>query len=226
MKVLLVEDDQQIRQFLKVGLESEYFTVDAVEDGEEGSSLARRNEYDVIILDNMLPNKSGQEICREVRLKEKKTPIIILSVISDTTKKVDMLNCGADDYLTKPFSFEELLARVRAVLRRPAQIQSEVLSAGSLKLDSSRHMVTNAGQDVYLTKKEFELLEYLMRNTDRVVSRGMILEHVWDMNADPFSNTIETHILNLRRKIDPETKNKIIQTIPGRGYRLTTRVTN
>jgi DNA-binding response OmpR family regulator len=220
MKVLIVEDDKQIREFLKPSLEAEYFVVDTAEEGLTGSELARNNTYDLIILDNVLPGKNGYDICKDIRSQGKSTPIIILSVVADTPKKVDLLNCGADDYLTKPFSFEELVARIRALLRRPTEFKAEVLVADDLQLDTAQHSVHRSGQDIYLTRKEFELLEYLMRNQGRVLSRGMIMEHVWDMNADPFSNTIETHILNLRRKIDAGGKSKLIQTLPGRGYRI------
>lgn len=223
MKILVVEDEKGIRESIKSSLEGEYFSVDVAEDGEAGSILARSNDYDLIILDYILPKKLGLEICREIRSRKKTVPIIILSVMSEPHKKVTMLNCGADDYLTKPFSFEELLARIRALLRRPAEIKSEILKINNLILNTIQHVVTLNGQEVYLTRKEFELLEYLMRNQGKVLSRGVLMEHVWDMNADPFSNTIETHILNLRRKIDIDSENKLIHTLPGSGYRMVSK---
>jgi DNA-binding response OmpR family regulator len=143
-----------------------------------------------------------------------------LSVKSETSNKVAFLNAGADDYLTKPFSFEELIARIRALLRRPQEIQSDILEIGGLELDSKRHIVKRDGEEIYLTRKEFLLLEYLMKNQGTVLSRGMILEHVWDMNADPFSNTIETHIMTLRKKLDHERQSRLIQTVPGIGYKF------
>lgn len=224
MKILVIEDEKGIREFLKLGLESEYFAVDTAEDGETGSTLARSNNYDLIILDNVLPKKLGLEICKEIRSRQKTVPIIILSVLSETTKKVDLLTSGADDYLTKPFSFEELLARIRALLRRPQELKGEILQIDNLTLDTIQHLVKCDEKEIYLTRKEFELLEYLMRNQEKVLSRGMIMEHVWDMNADPFSNTIETHILNLRRKIDRNGKNKLIHTLPGSGYRMSSKI--
>lgn len=220
MRVLVVEDEKDIGHFLKVGLEAELFTVDIAEDGDRGLYLARTNDYDVLILDNILPKKMGIEICRELRILGKNMPIIVLSVKSDTTTKVELLNAGADDYLIKPFSFEELLARVRALMRRPQQLEDEVYEIDDLKLDTKRHTIKRGGKEVYLTRKEFMLLEYLLRNKGIVLSRGMILEHVWDMDTDPFSNTIESHILSLRKKIDSSGKRKLIHTVPGRGYKL------
>ena len=220
MRILVVEDDPKINEFLKISLESEYFVVDTTFDGEEGVYLGTTNDYDVIILDFMLPRNTGLDICKELRTRNIKTPIIGLSVKSETVNKIGFLNAGADDYLTKPFSFEELVARIRALLRRPKELQSDILEIGDLELDCKRHIVKKNGQEVYLTRKEFLLLEYLMRNRGTVLSRGMILEHVWDMNADPFSNTIETHIMTLRRKLDSERHARLIQTVPGIGYRF------
>jgi len=219
MRILIIEDEQEIRTFIKQSLESECFVVDAAQNGEEGSWLARTNEYDAIVLDNMLPGKSGKEVCMDIRRAGKTAPIIILSVKTGIDTKVAMLNIGADDYLTKPFSLDELLARIRALLRRPKEIKEAVLALGDLVLDTNQHTACRGAEDVYLTRKEFMLLEYLLRNQDAVVSRGMIMEHVWDMNADPFSNTIESHIRSLRKKIDFKAK-KLIHTVPGRGYKI------
>ncbi len=220
MKILIIEDEKDIRDFLKVSFDAEMFTVDVAEDGEKGFQLARTNSYDLVLMDNVLPKKSGTEICRELRENGKTMPIIMLSVQSEPLQKIDLLNMGADDYITKPFTFGELLARVRAVLRRPKQLEGEVLELHDLTIDIAKHKVFRAGQEIYLTRKEFELLEYLMRNRGTVVSRGSIIEHIWDMHADPFSNTIETHILNLRKKIDHQSAQKLIQTVPGRGYKV------
>lgn len=224
MRILIVEDEKKVRDVLKKGLEAECFSVDEATDGEKGLSLARINDYDLLILDNMLPKKTGMEICQELRASGKSLPILILSVKSETTTKVELLNAGADDYLIKPFSFAELLARVHALLRRPKQMAQEILVSLDLKLDSKQHIVTLGGEDVYLTRKEFMLLEYLMRNPGVVLSRAMLMEHVWDMNTDPFSNTIESHVLSLRRKIEQDGQPKFIQTIPGRGYRFAPEV--
>lgn len=220
MKILLIEDNARISKLLKISLESEYFTVDETADGEEGFSLGKTNEYDAIILDSMLPNKSGLEICKDLRNCGIRTPIIGLSVQSETANKVSFLNAGADDYLTKPFSFEELKARIHALLRRPQYLHSDVVEIAGLELDSKRHIVKKEGKEIYLTKKEFLLLEYLMKNLGTVLSRGMIFEHVWDMNADPFSNSIETHIMTIRKKIDDTKSKRLIHTIPGVGYKM------
>lgn len=220
MRILVIEDDTQISAYLKGVLESEYFVVDVAGDGEQGVYLARTNVYDVIVLDSMLPVKGGIDVCIDLREEGNTTPIIGLSVRSETVNKIQFLNAGADDYLTKPFSFEELMARVHALLRRPQGIQSEVLEIEDVELDARKHVVTKGGKEVYLTRKEFLLLEYLMRNRGVVLTRGMLLEHVWDMNADPFSNTIETHIMSLRKKIDPKGESRLIQTVSGVGYKI------
>lgn len=218
MKILIIEDDKKIIDFLKASLEAEYFAVDVAHDGEKGLYLARTNEYDLIILDNNLPKKKGNEVCEMLRQEGKTTPILVLSVKTETHDKVELLNLGADDYLSKPFSFQELLARIRALLRRPQQIEGDVLSISDVTMDTKRLKVLHQDKEVLLTRKEFMLLELLMRNRGTVLSRSMILEHVWDINADPFSNTIESHIMSLRQKLDPQ--KKLIQTIPGRGYRI------
>ncbi len=220
MRALIVEDEPGISSLLKAGLESEYFVADVAEDGERGSYLARTNDYDIIILDNMLPKKNGAEVCADVRQSGKTTPIIMLSVQSEMGTKVALLNRGADDYVTKPFSFEELLARIRALLRRPNTISTDILTAGNIVLDTKRHTVQKDNTDIYLTKKEFMLLELLLRRKGSVVSRGTIIEHVWDMHVDPFSNTVESHILNVRKKIADKKGNHYIQTIPGVGYKI------
>jgi two-component system copper resistance phosphate regulon response regulator CusR len=194
--------------------------VDLAEDGEKGSYLAKTNDYDMIILDNMLPKKNGAEVCQEIRATGKNTPIIMLSARGEMGIKVELLNKGADDYMTKPFSLEELLARIRALLRRPHYVSSEVLTIDDLVMDTKRHTVKRGEKEIYLTRKEFMLLEYLLKHRDSVVSRGMIMEHVWDMNADPFSNTIESHILNVRKKISAKGKKNLIHTLPGVGYKL------
>ncbi len=221
MRILVIEDQEEISNFLKLSLQAECFSVDVAGDGERGSMLARTNEYDAIILDNLLPEKTGLEVCREIRKRGKNTPILMLSVRSDVNTKVELLNAGADDYLIKPFSFEELLARLRAILRRPDRIEGDVLQADDVTLDAKRQAVFVGEKEVYLTRKEFMLFEYLLRNKGTVLSRSMIMEHVWDMSADPFSNTIESHILSLRRKIDAlREKGRLIQTVPSRGYKI------
>ncbi|MFC1720744.1 response regulator transcription factor [Patescibacteria group bacterium] len=221
MRVLIVEDDKEIRDNLKTGLSSEYFVVDTAEDGEEGSYLARTNDYDIVILDNMLPKKEGVDVCRDIRNAGLTMPILILSAVSESTTKVELLNAGADDYLTKPFSFEELIARINAISRRPQeQINLSVLKTNNLIMDTKKHLITRNGNEIHLTRKEFMLLEYLLRNKGCVMSRAMIMEHVWNIEADPFSNTIEVHIRSLRKKIDGKNKRKLIQTVSGSGYKI------
>jgi DNA-binding response OmpR family regulator len=220
MRILLVEDEKQVADFLIMSLEAECFAVDHTADGEQGSFLARTNDYDLLILDNLLPGKSGREICADVRQMGKVVPILILSVQSDTTAKIELLDAGADDYLSKPFSLQELTARARALLRRPQQITDSKLNIDDLVMDPQKHRVTRGTREIPLTRKEFMFLEYLLKNKDIVLSRGMILEHVWDMTADPFSNTIEAHIRTLRKKIDAGEPLKLIHTIPGIGYKI------
>ncbi len=219
MRILVVEDNKKIRESLKKNLESECFAVDVAEDGEKGTQLALVNDYDVLILDNILPEKHGIDMCKEIRKAGNTTPIIILSVKQETCTKINLLNAGADDYLTKPFSFEELMARLYALLRRPQSIEDEILHIDDLSLDTKRYIVKRKSKEIKLTCKEFMLLEYLMKNQGIVLSRGMIMEHVWDMYSDPFSNTIETHMLSLRKKIK-DTDKKLIHTVSGRGYKI------
>jgi DNA-binding response OmpR family regulator len=220
MKILLVEDEQQIADYLEMSLSAEYFAVDVAPDGETGMEMALHNNYDLVILDNMLPGKTGIEICRAVRSSGKMYPILILSARSETTTKIELLDAGADDYLSKPFSLQELIARVRALLRRPRRMETTVLSIDDLILDTQRHAVKRGKTEVALTRKEFALLEYLMKNEDSTVSRGMLMEHVWSTSMDPFSNTIESHILSLRKKLNVGTKRRLIHTVSGVGYRL------
>lgn len=220
MRILVVDDEKEIRESLKASLQAESFVVDVATNGEEGSYLARTHEYDAIILDNVMPKKSGFEVCQDIRKAGKDTPIIVLSVQSEVEDKVDLINEGADDYLTKPFAYRELQSRLRALLRRPKQILKQILAIDDLELDTTKQKVKRGRKDIYLTRKEFALMEYLMRNCGAVVSRGMLMEHVWNDDIDPFSNTIEAHILNLRKKIDAGTKRKLIHTVPGRGYKI------
>jgi len=222
MKILLIEDSQEILAFLKHNLEAECFAVDVAQDGDKGIFMALTNEYDLIILDNILPKKSGLEVCTHLRAQKRSIPILMLSVKADPTIKAQLLNNGADDYLAKPFSFEELIARVRALLRRPIQITGEIIEVDDLIVNTKNQNVRRGKKEIKLTRKEFTLLEYMLRNLDVLLSRGMLLEHVWDMNMDPFSNTIESHIASLRKKVDLPGRRKLIHTLSGRGYKLTT----
>lgn len=220
MKILFIEDDSSIRNVLRISFESEGHIVDEAQDGEQGSYLARINEYDLIILDNSLPKKGGKQVCLEIRNADIHTPIIMLSAKTEVTEKVALFELGADDYITKPFSYEELTARINAVIRRPKQIEKTTYRTKDLILNSDTCEVTRADRRIYLTRKEFSLLELLMKNKDRVMSRGSIMDHVWDLNMDPFSNTLETHIMNIRKKIGDTKNNRIILNVPGRGYKI------
>ncbi|OGG66263.1 DNA-binding response regulator [Candidatus Kaiserbacteria bacterium RIFCSPLOWO2_02_FULL_45_11b] len=220
MRMLIVEDETQVRDFLKISFEAECFAVDATGNGADGLRLALINEYDLLILDYMLPNHTGLEICRDLRAKGRTTPVLILSVNSETDIKTQVINAGADDYLTKPFSFTELHARVRALLRRSHVMTGPVYTAHDITLNSQSHTVTKGDTAIALTRKEFMLLECLMRHRGTVLSRGMLIENVWDMNADPFSNTIESHILSLRKKLNINVSKDIIKTVTGYGYKI------
>ena len=220
MRALIIEDEEGVRTTLAENLRAHCFAVDTASDGTEGSYLARTNNYDIVVLDNMLPEKSGMVVCQEIRRTGHKVPIIVLSVLADTWRKVELLNSGADDYMIKPFSIEELVARIRALLRRPIELEGDILTIDNLMIDTKQQSVKRDGKGIYLTRKEFMLMEYLVRNQGNVMSRGMIMEHVWDMMNDPFSNTIESHILSLRKKIDTSDQLKLIYTVPGRGYKV------
>jgi len=218
MRILVVEDQEETAATLKQKLEAECYAVDVEHDGSRGYYKARTNDYDLILLDKGLPGKDGYEICSELRKYKMTTPIMILSVAAEIEDKVSLLDCGADDYLAKPYAFSELTSRMKALLRRPQNIQEEILTVDGLSLNRETYTFTFHERTEYLTPKEFMLLEYLMKNAGRVLSRGMILEHVWDDSADQFSKSIDMHIMNLRRKIDNKNKDALIRTVPGRGF--------
>ncbi|RJQ31049.1 DNA-binding response regulator [Candidatus Parcubacteria bacterium] len=220
MKILLIEDQADIAEFILGKLKESDFTVDWRDNGNDGLETAQGAPYDLIILDYQLPGKNGREICRSLRASGKNTPILILSAKAETCVKIDLLNLGADDYIAKPFTWEELLARINSILRRPRALKEETLKIDNLVVHTKNHTVKRGHKDITLTKKEFVLLEFLLKNAGNTLSRAMIMEHVWDMNTDPFSNTVETHILNLRRKIDFRGQKKLIHTISGRGYKI------
>ena len=221
MKILSIEDDKEIRLHLKKHLENEGFAVDCAETAEGGIFLAETNEHDLILLDLNLPDKNGLEVCKSLRLSGIDIPIMIVSVNSETNDKIKLLNAGADDYLSKPFSVCELTARIKALLRRPKNMSQEIISFKDLILDTNKQIIKQNDKSIYLTRKEFSLLEYFLRNNGRVISRGELLEHVWDSETDIFSNTIETHILNLRRKLNKTSNKNLIKTYSGRGYAIT-----
>jgi len=218
MRILLVEDEKKIADFIKRGLKEESYAVDAAYDGEEGHFLATTNEYDLIILDLMLPKMDGISLCKKLREGKFNIPILMLTAKDEVKDKVEGLDSGANDYLTKPFVFEELLARIRALLRIKENQVSTKLQAGELILDLLSHKVTRAGKEISLTSKEYALLEYFMRNPGVVITRTMIIEHVWDINFDSLSNVVDVYINYLRNKIDQGYKKKLIHTIRGRGY--------
>ena len=223
MKILVVEDEHRIANSIKKGLEQERYTVDLVYDGAEGYDLASTEDYDLVILDLMLPGMNGLEICKKLRKVDNHVPILILTAKSQTEDKVEGLNNGADDYLTKPFSFEELVARVRALSRRPKNtIIDTVLKVSSLEINTQSFGVKRAGKQIDLSSKEFSLLEYLVRNKGRTLTKEQIINHVWDYEADILPNTVEAHIRNLRKKIDYPFKNKkpLIKTVRGFGYKI------
>jgi two-component system OmpR family response regulator len=219
MKILLVEDEVALNAFLVQALKAENHVVDSARNGEEGSFLARTNDYDVIIMDYLLPGINGLEVIKEIRSEKIWTPIIMLTVRTELDDKVASFESGADDYLTKPFSMTELSARIQALGRRPVIREEKNLSCGQITLDPENFSATKKGKTVVLTGKEYALLEFMVKHQGKVLSRTKLLEGVWDINGDPFSNTIEMHILKLRKKLNDK-KQKIISTLPGRGYKL------
>lgn len=219
MRILVVEDEPKLNKGLVEGLQKRGYAVDFAFDGEEGEKLALWNSYDVIILDIMLPKRDGREVCRTVRTKGKTTPILFLTAKDTIEDKVAGLNDGADDYLVKPFSFDELHARIRALLRRPPLATADILQLDDLRVDTKAQTVTVKGQTLNFTLREYGLLEYLLRNQGIVKTREDILEHVWDRFFDSFSNVVDVHLKNLRKKL-PNSYAKRIQTIWGKGYRL------
>ncbi|MER6831132.1 response regulator transcription factor [Streptosporangium sp. NPDC000563] len=219
MRVLVVEDERRMAAALRRGLQAEGFVVDLAHDGEDGLHQARHGDYDVVVLDIMLPRISGYNVCKQLRAEENWVPILMLSAKDGEYDMADGLDLGADDYLTKPFSYVVLVARLRALLRRGASRRPAVLRAGDLELDPARRRVTRGETPVELTPREFALLEFLLRHHDEVVSKTEILEHVWDtFDTDP--NVVEVYVGYLRRKIDVPFSRNALQTVRGAGYRL------
>jgi DNA-binding response OmpR family regulator len=219
MKILIVEDEIKLNKGLVKGLRNKGYAVDSAFDGEEGEQMALWNAYDLIVLDVMMPKRDGIEVSKNLRTKGIATPILLLTAKDSTEDKITGLNNGADDYLVKPFSFEELSARIRVLLRRPPLSATDILRLDELRLDTRTQLVTIAGKPVNLTMREYGLLEYLLRNKDKVVTQENILEHVWDQFHDSPSNVVTVHLKNLRKKL-PEQYAKRIQTVWGKGYRL------
>lgn len=219
--MLIVEDERKLAQALREGLEQEGFAVDAVFNGAEGLNYALNDEYDIIILDVMLPDMNGYDICQELRQAEDRTPVLMLTARDQDSDIVKGLKIGADDYLVKPFSFEVLLARIRALLRRPRRVIADVLKAADLSLNTQTKQVIRAKKEIHLSAKEYSLLEYMLRNKGRVLSKDEIIKHVWDFDNDILPNTVEVFVSYLRSKIDQPFKgSEVIKTIRGFGYKI------
>jgi DNA-binding response OmpR family regulator len=220
MRILVVEDEHKIAAAIKKGLEQESFAVDLAYEGVGGFDLALTEEYDCIILDLMLPGMSGLDFCRRLRQENIHAPILILTAKGAIEDKVEGFNLGADDYLVKPFSFEELLARVKALIRRPRNFVADILKIGDLEVNTQNFEVKRGNKRIDLTRREFAILEYLVRNKGKILSKDQIISHIWDYDADILPNTVEVFIKNLRRKIDRPFYRSLIKTIRGFGYKI------
>lgn len=221
MRILVIEDEHKIARAVQRALELEHYAVDVCFDGDEGYAMATTEPYDACIIDRMVPGDyDGLQIVEAMRKEKIHTPVLLLTALGRTEDRVKGLDSGADDYLPKPFALEELLARVRALLRRPAETHATILTAGDLSLDTANLSVTRAGKTITLTSKEFGLLEYLLRNQGRPVSKDMIIAHVWDYDADILPNTVEVYMRYLRKKIDTPFKKPLLHTMRGFGYKL------
>jgi heavy metal response regulator len=220
MRLLVVEDEQKLASFIEQGLTEEGYAVDVASDGALGLNMALDHVHDLVILDISLPHKDGLTVLKEMREARLSTPVLLLTVRANIEDKVLGLDSGADDYLTKPFAFQELVARVRALLRRRAEAAPPVLQVADVTLDPARRTVERGGEKIELTPREFSLLDYFMRNTGRVLTRTMIAEHVWDYNFDTSTNVIDVYINYLRKKIDADRDPKLLQTVRGVGYVL------
>jgi DNA-binding response OmpR family regulator len=220
MRVLIAEDDKPVASFVQKGLEAEQYAVDVAQDGDEAQFMVNQFDYDVAVLDLSLPRVDGLDVLKHIRESKPALPVLILTGRNRVEDRVKGLDLGADDYLTKPFSFSELSARVRALLRRAAQPAEAVLRVGDLELNRVERTVKRAGQAIELTPKEFALLEYLMRNSGRCVTRAMIIEHVWNLSFDTMTNVVDVYINYLRKKVDSSYEHKLIRTVRGVGYHI------
>ena len=220
MRILIVEDDSDLAQFIRKGLQEEGYAIDQATNGEDGFLFAITYSYDLLILDVMLPQLDGMELCRRLRAKGHTTPMLFLSARDSIQDKVTGFDNGADDYLTKPFAFAELLARIRALIRRVGPHMLRRLKAADLEIDPSSRQVWRAGNEITLTNKEYSLLEYLIRNKNRVLTRTAIIEHVWDINYNPMTNIVDAHVRALRSKMDRDFSPPLIKSVRGAGYML------
>lgn len=218
MRILVVEDEKKVASFIKRGLEEESFSVDMAYDGEEGLYMAESNPYDLILMDLMLPKMDGLSVIKELRSKGNKTPVLCLTAKDTVEDIVSGLDSGSDDYLTKPFAFAELVARVRALLRRGTQDRGAEIRFADLRLDPVAHKVWRSNKEIELTAKEYALLEYFIRNPNQILTRTMIAEHVWDYTFDSFTNIIDVYVNYLRKKVDRDYEKKLIHTVRGIGY--------
>lgn len=221
MKILVIEDDATTGDYIADGLREEGYTADLIASGRDGLIAAQTSDYDVIVLDRMLPDLDGMAVIKTLRAAENTTPVLFLTALGGVEDRIDGLHAGSDDYLTKPFAFGELSARVQALARRPkSRNEDTVLTAGDLEMDLIRRIVTRSGQEIPLLPREFKLLEHLLRRKGRIQTRTMLLEAVWDLRFDPQTNVVETHISRLRAKVDKPFKVELIETVRGSGYRI------
>jgi len=221
MKALIVEDDKDLASLLKISLKKEMFTVDLAEDGKKGLFLFGTNVYDLLIVDYNLPQKNGRDLVKEVRGQNQDVKIIVLTVENSQNIKKELFDLGIDDFISKPFVYEEFLSRVKAIMRRPSVAQKLIYHLDDLSVDVEKHIVKRGKKSIYLTFKEITILEFFFKNINKIIPRTVLLENIWDFNADPFSNTVESHILKLRKKINPSgLKKELIHTVKGRGYKL------
>jgi len=223
MRILVVEDEPRMASVIARGLREQSYAVDVAQDGDDGLYQCSINDYDLIVLDVLLPQRDGFEVCRELRARGTATPVLMLTARAAVDDRITGFEAGADDYLTKPFSFRELLARIHALLRRDSHLLPDEIEIGDLIINSSSHRVSRAGSSIQLTAKEYALLEYLARRAGQLVSRADIAAHVWDNDFDPFSNTIEVYMNRLRKKIDDGHLTKLLHTRRGEGYILEAR---
>jgi DNA-binding response OmpR family regulator len=220
MRILVVEDEHRLAGVLKRGLEEHGYAVDVAYDGEEGLGLAELEPYDLIVLDVLLPKLDGRTVCRRLRAQRQNVPVLMLTARDTVDHRVEGLDSGADDYLTKPFAFRELLARIRALLRRTALSKDPILRVADIELDTVTHKVRRAGTPVELTSKEYTVLEYFLRNPNRVLTRTQIAEHVWDYNFVAMSNVVDVYVRYLRRKLGDDQEPRLLRTVRGSGYQL------